>query len=190
MTRTPPFSSCGVDKRFVIPLLLTHISNIPRSPFIVVEMTPTLQFPRRIFPACQAFARYYLQNILWYLAALSKNSLFASSIFFLLGGGRFFFGGTGYWGEMLLIVAAAMAYRLVGGAHYLCLATAHFHMKASQDSGTPNPQHPPLHLLCAQVYNASFLDRVTKNVIPFTNITSPVRITYLWRLYYILASVQ
>ena len=36
---------------------------------------------------------------------------------------------------------------------------------------------------CSQVYILIPLERETKNAIPFTNITSAVRVTYLWRSY-------
>ena len=52
-------------------------------------MTPALQFPQRIFPAGQTFAKYRLQNMLWYVAALSKYSLLLSR--FILMEGAFFF---------------------------------------------------------------------------------------------------
>ena len=38
------FLSWGMEKRFVIPLSLTHISNILRFPFRVLDVTPAGRF--------------------------------------------------------------------------------------------------------------------------------------------------
>ena len=63
MTQKSSFSSWRIERRFVISLSLTHISNIPRLSFIVVDVTPTLQFTRRNFTAGRTCVNYRLVNI-------------------------------------------------------------------------------------------------------------------------------
>ena len=83
-----------MERRFAILLLLTCILNILRSPFLEVDVMPVLQFPRRTFPNGQKFIKYPLQNLLWYVAELSKYSLLLSRVI-LLDDALFFTGA--YW---------------------------------------------------------------------------------------------
>ena len=129
-TRKLSYSRLGIERRFAIPLSLNHISKIPRSPFIVVNVTPALQIPRRVFLP--------FKNIQWYVAALSKYSLYLSSVF-LVGGGCFFIGGADRWSGVLRSVAAANAYPLVRHA-LVVLFFKNLHMKASLHFGRPTPQ--------------------------------------------------